>query len=182
MSSKSFLILDTGPLSYFTYGEVFDVFRRLFANRMFIPRSVFKETQYDHKVHENTLNAISNGWLRVVENLTGEEIQVASELFIRGLSIGEAETIAIASARKWILVCDESLARKIAREMNIFVTGSLGLLYKAVQNQVLTAVEADQAIDRMRQENQRIPSEISSFADLSRFVVSRGRDRFLNEL
>ncbi|MDI3329031.1 MAG: hypothetical protein QJR06_10780 [Alicyclobacillaceae bacterium] len=183
MSPKRLLILDTGPLSYFTHGEVFDVFERLFARRIFIPRTVLKESMVDIRVDANTQAALQNGWLQVVEDLSPEEIRVSDDLYRQhGLSKGEAEAVAIAYMRSWVLLCDEKAARNIAGKMGVAFTGSLGILYKAVHDNVLSEPEAEQALHKMRNAKQRIPAGINRFADLRNFFVSSGKGEFLNSL
>lgn len=73
------------------------------------------------------------------------------------LGAGEAEAMAIARTRHWLLATDDGQARKIAQAEGIRLTGSLGILIKATQQAMIQLPEADLLHRRMIDEGYRSP-------------------------
>ena len=157
MSPK--LVCDTTLLSYFSQGGIFHVLRLLFSGRLYIPPTVAVEAENATLVRQEVEAALRDGWLVRVNMLPNE---VAAAMQIQqgfGLDAGEAEAIALAASRGLVLVCDEKPGRAAAANLGVAVTGSMGVLYKAVETGTLTVEDADRAIARMRAAQQRLPVE-----------------------
>lgn len=151
------LVSDTGPLSYFVAGRVFHVLRDLFAGRLYIPPTVVSESRGATEVGNAVAAALRGGWLLETQ-LSPDELALALGIGERyGVDQGEAEAIALASSRAWVLVCNEKPGRTAALDMGLKVTGSMGILYKAVELGVLAPQQADEAIAYMRAANQWVP-------------------------
>lgn len=167
MSPKS-IACDTTLLSYFAHGSIFDVLRMLFAGRLYVPPTVAGEAEQATPVGQEVAAALNAGWLVRVD-MSPSELAVAQQIRqVFGLDAGEAEAIVLAATRGLILVCDEKLGRAAARSLGVQVTGSMGVLYKAVETGKLTVAEADRAIERMRAARQRLP--VASYIQVKQFV------------
>jgi predicted nucleic acid-binding protein len=89
-------------------------------------------------------------WVKTVEVDASEMKGLATIL-----DLGEASSIAFASSQdNPLLIIDENKGRKVAKEMEIEVTGSLGLLITAKQKGYLEAVKP--VIAEIQQTNFRI--------------------------
>jgi predicted nucleic acid-binding protein len=89
-------------------------------------------------------------WVKIVKVEPSEMKGLATFL-----DLGEASSIAFASSQDLpLLVIDENKGRKVAKEMEIEVTGSLGLLITAKQKGYLEAVKP--VIAEIQQTNFRI--------------------------
>lgn len=84
------------------------------------------------------------------------ELRLALEYGER-FGAGEAEAMAIARNRNWVLATDDGGARRFAQKRDIRLTGSLGILIKATQQDILRLTEADALHARMIYEGYRSP-------------------------
>ena len=73
----------------------------------------------------------------------------------------------IARTRNWVFASDDGSARRFATERGIRLTGTLGILIKAVKSEILSLSAADAIHARMIDEGYRSPlpyeNGISSF-------------------
>jgi len=73
--------------------------------------------------------------------------------------LGEATSIALASTNEnSLLIIDESKGRKVAKEMGVQITGSLGLLVAAKQKGYIEAVKP--ILEKIQQTNFRISENL----------------------
>lgn len=177
------VIFDNTVLSNFALVQAFDVLRRLYEGRAFICRAVQREIQvgiesgwkYPWLRSRTRLQAINqaleDGWLRfpddeVNPNEEVVELRLALE-YSQRFGAGEAEAMAIARTRNWVFASDDGSARRFATERGIRLTGTLGILVKAVKSEILSLSAADAIHARMIDEGYRSPlpyeNGISSF-------------------
>ena len=102
-------------------------------------------------------------WLTITQ-LTDDELAVAHSLQ-QSLGRGESACIAVAAARRWLLMTDDRDARRKAREKAVTVSGTLGALMNLVRRKTLSMPEADQFLIVMKQCGYRCP--VNSLSDLS---------------
>jgi len=86
-------------------------------------------------------------WLPVLR--LNESEQAVYERLRERLNAGEAACLAVAAARKYRAFTDDRDARAIAAQMQIPVSGTLGLLVRLVDQEHLTLHEADKLLNRM---------------------------------
>jgi predicted nucleic acid-binding protein len=65
------------------------------------------------------------------------------------LGKGERASLAIAFSRKAAIATDDALARKVARNLGISITGTIGILQRGVQREILSDSQAQRALDEM---------------------------------
>ena len=92
--------------------------------------------------------ALKEGWLKDIA-LRGEKEKALFELLSVSLGFGEASSIAVAKARGYIFACDDRVARKEADLQHVRLTGTIGLLIKAVKKKVINSHEADVILNQM---------------------------------
>ena len=78
-----------------------------------------------------------------------------------GLDLGESEAIIYADEAKVdLLLMDEAAGRRVALNMNLPMTGSVGLLIRAFQSGLITTDEADEAFDRIKRSRRHISEKL----------------------
>jgi predicted nucleic acid-binding protein len=90
------------------------------------------------------------GWLHLISLNTSDEFQMYGNL-LSTLHGGEASCLSIAFHRKWTLLSDDKEARKIGKELNIPISGTLGILLSLVRRKLLSIGEADTVLQHMIQ-------------------------------
>ena len=170
---SSSIIFDNTVLSNFALVQSFDVLRRLYEGRAFICRAVLQEIQagiesgwkYPQLRSRTRLQAVNQaieeGWLQFPNNDVNPddeilELRLALEYGQR-FGVGESEAMAIARTRGWVLATDDGQARRFAQERDIRLTGSLGILIKATEQEIVSLIEADALHARMIDEGYRSP-------------------------
>jgi hypothetical protein len=110
------------------------------AGAVLIPPAVFEELRVDEKLPGSIhiRNALESGWLRI------EKLEETSLLHLlrRELDKGEAHAISLALQVKadWILL-DEREGRRVAKSLDLKVTGVLGILLRAWHQGNLNSLE-----------------------------------------
>jgi predicted nucleic acid-binding protein len=154
------IIFDITVLRNFAVGKYFHALEKLYQGRAFICRSILTEVQAGierdrqyHQLPQLLDRAIEESWLRFSDyevNPNDEilELKMALE-YDRIFCAGEAETIATACSRDWKLATDDGKVRKISQKHGIKSTGSLGILIKATQQEIIGLTDADAFHARM---------------------------------
>ncbi len=76
------------------------------------------------------------------------------------LGLGEAEAIALAVERNCIVVLDDRIARSKAKSMRLEVIGTIGLLRRAYDKELMDKNKLVQALKQLREHGFRISDEI----------------------
>ncbi len=158
-SEASPIIFDSAVLSNFAIAQVFHVLQRLYTGRAFVPKAVQREIQARIKGAstcasaknltqlEEINQALNCGWLQIPPeqvNPNDDAIELRLQLeYSKRFSMGESEAMAIARNRNWVFASDDGAARNFAKERDIRLTGTLGILIKAVQTKILCLSLAD---------------------------------------
>jgi len=134
-------------------------FLKDFHSNTIIPPAVWEEVVVQGGKRpgvQAVTNARDQGWLELVE--PSNEVLVTT--LTKQLDIGEAETIVVALERSvdWILL-DESEGREMATGYELNVTGTIGILLKALRKEKIESIE--KPLNRLRKEaNFRISSSL----------------------
>ena len=148
------VVSDTTPLITLLKAGRLSILHSLFGE-VRIPEAVFSEATRN-KTFQDEADMIRNSkYIRVVK--VQDRSQVAFLQRATGLDIGESEAIIYADEVKAdLLLMDEAAGRKVALNMNLPITGSVGVLIKAFKSGIITADEADDAFSRIKTENRHI--------------------------
>ena len=128
------VVADTGPICYLVLIEGADVLSRLY-DRVVLPKSVFAELTHPHAP------AAVKAW---VSSLPGwVEVRSASHVDLGSiLGPGEAEAIALALELKAdSLLLDEAEGRDEALRLGLPVAGTVGVLEKAAERELVNLPE-----------------------------------------
>lgn len=101
-------------------------------------------------------------WLPV-PRMTDADRALLSDLTLR-LSVGEASCLAVAVNHGGRVFTDDLVARRIAAELRVPVSGTLGLLAQSVAEGHVTLTQADDILGQMIRAGYRSP--VTSLADL----------------
>lgn len=122
-------ICDTDILSSLGKIERLDLLRILFPkNKFFIPEQVYNELSVALELGFNFPERIFE-FVNVI-SLSSEELEEYLDLTKseKSLGKGELECIAVATIRKWIMLTDDRIAKRIARKHGIKVWDILDIL------------------------------------------------------
>src|SRR4051812_11073104 len=123
------VVSDSSPLIYLTRLELFPLLRRL-HEVVVVPGAVWNEITIGGAGRDEARNlrqAATDGWLQIKSpTLNILEISTRDDL-----GRGEVEAIILAKELDAILLTDDADARESARNIEIKVTGTVGLLVRA---------------------------------------------------
>lgn len=112
-------------------------------------------TEFNQGVTAHRVPATDWTWLTVTEP-DPEETKLYTNLLAR-INAGEASCLAVAAKRNGRLVTDDRDARQIAMQMQVPVSGTLGILVQLVEKKHLTLAEANLLLEQMIAKGYRSP-------------------------
>ena len=148
------VISDTTPLITLIKAGKLSILHSLFGEVM-IPEAVFAEATGNVTFRDEADIIRNSEFIKVVQ--IQNRSQVAFLQRATGLDLGESEAIIYADEIKAdLLLMDEAAGRKVAQNMNLPITGSVGVLIRAFKSGIITAAEADEAFLRIKSGNRHI--------------------------
>ena len=146
------IVLDTCVLSNFALAGAMGSIEKLYGGRALVPEFVAVEImrgiQSGNAGLEAVPEAIKAGWLKEAVLRSREEKELFGTLS-RSLGLGEAAGIALAAKRVCLFASDDHLARAEAARLGLRLTGTLGILAKAVRGGVCDLGAADTFLGKM---------------------------------
>jgi len=123
------------------YGEV-----------LIAPRVKFEAVDAGRRISapgvERIEKAIDDGWLQIAR-LSAKERSMAQSIVAKDrLDRGEAESIALASSRKLIVILDD---RSFAEGLGVQFLGTAGMLFQGLVRKHLTLAEFEDAVQELSQ-------------------------------
>ena len=152
------VVSDTTPLITLLKAGRLSILHSLFGE-VRIPEAVFSEATRNETFKDEADKIRNSEYIRVVK--VQDQSQVVFLQRVTGLDIGESEAIIYADEVKAdLLLMDEAAGRKVALNMNLPVTGSVGVLIKAFKSGIITANEADDAFSMIKTANRHISESL----------------------
>jgi predicted nucleic acid-binding protein len=146
------IVFDCCVISNFALTEAFGVLENLYRDKVcitdFVAAEVLRGIQAGHSRLEAIPQAVRAGWLKETGLRTAGEKRLFESLS-RSLGLGEASSIAVAKSRRYIFASDDRVARAQAAALGVTLTGTLGILAKAVRAGVCDVRAADGCLSRM---------------------------------
>ncbi len=146
------IIFDNCVLSNFALSDSLNIIKRLYANHSFITDFVMAENikgiLKGYKGLAKIKNAIKEGWFKEITLKTMEEKAIFERLSV-SLGFGEASSIAAAKVRGFVFACDDKAARKESALLGVRLTGTVGILIKAVRKRIIDRDKANEILHRM---------------------------------
>jgi predicted nucleic acid-binding protein len=106
--------------------------------------------QQGHTDLEALVDLLADGWPRQENLATPAERKLYASISI-SLGDGEASCLALAAEREYVFACDDRLARSEAARLGIPLTGTAGILIKAVRIGAVDLKKANAILKRMIQ-------------------------------
>ena len=153
-------LLDTTILSNFALVGRLELLKLALSETEAIVEEVLAE--YDAGVQLGRVPPVDWSWLLVLG--LGESERAMDERLRLRLSPDEAACLAAASSRGYRVFTDDRMAREIAAQLRIPVSGTLGLLARLVDQGHLTMPQADDVLRQMVAMGYRSP--IMSLAEI----------------
>lgn len=149
------VITNTTVISNFAAVEQLELLQRRFK-ALYISDHVLEEIQngltQGYSFYENLEKHIfpfsETGWLVLTGLREAEEFQMYGRL-LATLHSGEASCLSIAYYRQWTFLSDDKTARKIGKEQDIPISGTIGILLSLVHRNHISFAEADAVLHQM---------------------------------
>jgi predicted nucleic acid-binding protein len=148
------VVSDTTPLITLMKAERLSILHSLFGE-VRIPEAVFSEVTGNETFKDEAEIIRNSEYIRVVKVRDQRQVEFLQR--VTGLDVGESEAIIYADETKAdLLLMDEAAGRKVAQNMNLPITGSIGILIRAFKSGIITADEADDAFARIKRANRHM--------------------------
>jgi len=145
------VIVNNTVLSNFAFVNKLDLLKRIFG-KLYITQEI--QNEVDNGISEGyafqqrtKLMINTSDWL-LITNLEQNE-QKFFYYLKQNLDIGEVSCIAIALERKWAFLTDDKRARRIAKLYNIKLSGTYGILDRAVKESLISKDEGNIILQKM---------------------------------
>jgi predicted nucleic acid-binding protein len=136
------VVADTSPLNYLIQTHCDHVLPTLYQ-RVFVPLAVVEELR-----HPRAVAAVRTWLARVPSWLVVQQVDEAPDAALARLDPGERQAIQLAKREHAdLLLMDEKLGVRIAREQGLAVTGTLGVLLQAARRGL---VDMEQTLTDLR--------------------------------
>jgi len=146
------IIFDCSSLSNFILSDSLFILENLYKDSAFITNLVSAEIltgiQQGHKDLIEIHQALADGWLKEIALKTAKEKSLYQTLSV-SLGHGEASSIALAKYRGFVFACDDRAARRESGLLSVKLTGTLGILKKAIRNQIINLEEGHRILTEM---------------------------------
>ena len=131
------VVSNAGPLMVFSKLNILHLLKELYV-RVEFPLSVYRET-VSTGIRRGFADAqILNSFFIQNEWRPAKDIEIPVDLETANLDRGEKEAISLALSKNALLLMDEERGRGFAREKNLLVRGSLGVLIEAYAKKMIS--------------------------------------------
>jgi predicted nucleic acid-binding protein len=164
-------VSNSGPLIHLAMIGRLEILQALFG-RVVIPGTVRREV-VDRGKEEGKGDAfliegeIEKGWI-VVEDPVGSAEDIADSA---GIDAGEAEAIMLARSRHCLVLIDDLAARRFATGLGLEVTGSIGVVVRAVK---VGLISMDEGLDALEKLARVIWLSVGVYEDVRKVVEGLG--------
>lgn len=146
------IILDCCCISNFALSDSLFILENFYSQYAFITNfvsvEIMKGIQQGHKDLEKIREALQEGWLKEAV-LSSKKEKALFETLSVSLGLGEASSIAAAKSRGYIFACDDRAARREAGLLEVKLTGTVGILEKAVMHRKINLREGNRILAKM---------------------------------
>lgn len=148
------IILDACVLSNFALSHSFHILRSCYEGHAYVSSFVAAENLKGFLSGYNELEEVKKAlveqWL-IETTLNDLEEKDLFETLSVSLGVGEASSIAIAKIRGFTFASDDRVARREASLLGVSLTGTVGILRKAVKMKLVTLRKGELILTRMKE-------------------------------
>ena len=126
---------------------------------MIVPHAVFEELISNSKYFTEAQIVIECSFLKRLEVSDRQSIKILREVV--GLDAGESEAIALAEENHAdLLIIDERKGRRVAKQMDLKITGTIGILLQAFDCEILSKTEILSHAENLKNSRIRISNTL----------------------
>ena len=152
------VVSDSTPLITLMKAGKLDVLKNLFGD-VLLPEAVFSEVTSNNSFRDEADLIRNSDFIKIVKVKNLDRVVFLQRAI--GLDRGESEAIVYADESDAdLLLMDEAAGRKVAQNMKLQMTGSIGILVRAYQAGMLSEEEINTAFDRIRGSNRHISGKL----------------------
>ena len=152
------VIADTTPLITLMKLQRLDLLEKLFGN-VIIPNAVYEELISNSMYLAEAQMIAHCSFLKRFEVSDRQSIKILREVV--GLDAGESEAIALAEEKNAdLLIIDERKGRRVAKQMELKIIGTIGILLQAFDCKILSKTEILSCIEELKYSNIRISNSL----------------------
>lgn len=152
------VIADTTPIITLMKLGRLDLLERLFGI-VTVPNAVYEELVENSKYSVEAQIIVKCSFLKRCEVSDRQSIKILREVV--GLDAGESEAIALAEETVAdLLIIDERKGRRVAKQMELKITGTIGILLQAFDCQMISKTEILIYAEQLRKSNIRISESL----------------------
>lgn len=148
------VIADTTPIITLLKLERLELLEKIFG-QVIIPNAVYEELTANQKYLSEAKVIGDCPFLIRGEVSDRQAIKILREVV--GLDVGESEAIALADEQEAnLLIIDERKGRRVAKQMGLKITGTIGILIQAFDSEILSRQEIFSCMEILRSGDIRI--------------------------
>lgn len=152
------VVSDTTPIISLMKDNKLEVLKKLFKE-IVIPEAVYNELTSNRKFPDEAALIRECDFIKTVKIEDKRLIDVFQKL--SGLDLGESEAIIYSDEHKAdLLMMDEAKGRSVAKQMNIRVIGTLGILQLANENGLMTGEDVRHCIMVLKANQRHISDQL----------------------
>ena len=148
------IIMDTCVLSNFALSQSLFILKSCYSYKIYITSfalaEIMKGIQRGYEELTEVKKALTDGWLIETHLKTAKEMELFERLII-SLGTGESSSISVSKSRGFTFASDDLRARREAALLNVPLTGTIGILVKAVKSKVITVQRGETILARMKE-------------------------------
>ena len=154
------VVADTTPIITLMKLQRLDLLEKLF-DTVLVPNAVYEELVSNSNYLTEAKMVVECPFLKRLEISDRQSIKILREVV--GLDAGESEAIVLAEEKHAdLLIIDERKGRRVAKQMELKITGTIGILLQAFDCKILSEEEILSCSESLR--NSRIRISDSLFA------------------
>lgn len=152
------VISDTTPIIALIKINRIDLLEKLF-DEVLIPEAVFDELTTNSFFANETAIVKSSTFLKKTSVQNKKSLQILQAA--SGLDDGESQAIILADELKSdVLIIDEKKGRKVAQQLGITITGTIGILIQAHDEGMISSDEIKQYLEQLKNSNIRLSDSL----------------------
>ena len=152
------VVSDTTPLISLLKIKHLELLEKLY-NTVIIPRAVFSELTSNKKFQAEAEIISGARFIECKEISDTTALNILKRVTL--LDLGESEAIILAQELKAdVLLMDESKGRKVAKKLEIPLSGTLGILIDSFDAGLLTSDEVKKCLEGLERAGRRISGEL----------------------
>ena len=156
------VVADTTPLISLMKAARLDILEPLFKE-VLIPQAVYEELTTNSDFQDEANQIKNSDFIKMVTVKEHKAVDVLRRS--SGLDLGESEAIIFADDSKAdVLLMDEARGRQVAKNMGLYIMGSVGVLLFAYEENLLTGSDVEDALEKLKKADRHIGDDVINYA------------------